>query len=336
MSFFSIFLIILVAILKIFVISGLGWFFVRKNILSKSATNDLTNYTINLSLPCFIFTILVEELNKTLFSQSLIFLLGAIIIIGIGIGLGFLFCFLFKIKNPYRNLISCLSGFGNASYLPIPLIAIIIPDSGLFVNPSLQLKKSIIYLSFYLIVWNSLQWSLGKWLIASSTSNKEKFQLKSFLSVPFIGILLGIMIAMFGWKNFILTNYFVKNIFFDALKFIGNTTIPIAMFILGGLLANINFKKINFKNVLLVMNLKLLIFPILGLGFMLWKNNFDPLIKFILFLECIVPPAIAISMISKKHESDCEFVSATTLIAYLLSIIFIPFWLSCFFKLCWH
>ncbi|MFH1612892.1 MAG: AEC family transporter [bacterium] len=336
MNFISIFFTVFISILKIFIIIILGFFFVRKKIISKSATKDLTNYVINLSLPCLLFTLLVEELNKDLFAQSLIFLLGAFIIIATGIGLGMLVCFLFKIKNPEKNLISCLCGFGNASYLPIPLIATIIPDSGLFVNASLQFKKAMIYLSFYLIVWNFLQWSLGKWLIANSSSTKKKFKISFFFNIPTIGIFLGIIVSMLGWKKIFLDNYFIKKTIFDALKFIGNTTIPIVMFTLGGLLANVNFKNVNFKNILLVMSIKLLIFPILGLSFFLWQKDINSLIKFILFLECIVPPAIALSMISKQHETNYEFISSTTLILYLLSIIFIPFWLSCFFKLCWN
>jgi hypothetical protein len=335
MSFFSIFFVIFTSILKLFLLVFLGFIAVRQKIFSPTATKDFSNYVINFSLPALLFTILIEKLNQEIFFKSLIFPLGALIIVSLGLGLGFLSAYLFKIKNPRQQMIACLCGFGNAGYLPLPLISMIIPACHFFPNPQSQVKEALVYLSFYLLVWCSIQWTVGKWLI-SNFHQKQTFKFSLFFSPPILGIFSGTLLALLGGKNFFLHQFWLGKIIFTSLNLLGQTTIPVIMFTLGGLLAGINLKKMEAKNLrhlLLSALVKLIFLPAFGLFFMVsLGQELSLLAKFILFLECTVPPATALAVMSKKYEADYEFVSLTIFITYLLCLLTIPWWLSCFFK----
>ncbi|OPZ62529.1 MAG: Membrane transport protein [Candidatus Aerophobetes bacterium ADurb.Bin490] len=219
------------------------------------------------------------------------------------------------IRGPEQKIqfISLVS-FQNSGYLPLALIAALLSKD--------KADSMFIYLFLFLLGFNLIMFSFGSYLVAFS--KKKEFELASLLSPPVAATLVTLGLVFFG------LNKIVPDFIFKPVKMVGDCTLPLAMFVVGGNLAQIKLGSIDFKSNLLMALAKLIIMPSIGL-LLLYKIALPELIGLLIIIELAMPPATLLSLITRHHKKEDLLVGQGLFLSHILSLLTIPVFLSLYY-----
>lgn len=313
--FIESFKIVGVAVGQIFLLAAIGYFLVKSNILGSGGLDALSRLTMEITLPVLIFCQLVKDFSFSLYVNWWVFPLISLTITFLGLLLGYLFLGLIKgreHKIQFLNLVA----FQNSGYLPLALIAALLPAA----------KKDVIfiYLFLFLMGFNLAMFSLGAYLIAFHRD--KKFALGSLFSAPVAATVLSLVVVYFG------LNKFIPEVFLKPLGMVGDCTLPLAMFVVGGNLAQISLGKIDKKAISLLILAKLIILPALGLGFSLFFK-LPELLGLLIVMQLAMPSATTLSVLVRQYQKEDLLVSQGIFSSHIASIVTIPIFLSLYFVL---
>ena len=166
--------------------------------------------------------------------------------------------------------------------------------------------------------------SLGVHLICFH--KEKKFELASFFSPPVIAAVFTLALVFFGLQRFI------PGSALRSLRMAGDCTLPLAMFVVGGSLAEINLGQVHKSAMVLITLIKLIIMPLLGLLLVI-KLKLPELIGLLILLQLAMPCATTLSVITRYYKKDDLLVSQGIFFTHIVSIITIPVFLSIYFAL---
>jgi len=298
---------------QIFILGALGFFLVKRNILGKEGLHSLSRLVIEVTLPILIFMQLIRDFRFDLYPRWWIFPLLSIGITFFGFFCAFLFLWIFhkrEEKIQFLNLIA----FQNSGYLPLVLAATLLPEE--------QAKVMFIYLFLFLLGFNLLVWSLGVYSLTKHTA--RRFELGAFFSPPVIAALGGLFCVSLGIDKFIPT------ILSKPLLVLGDCTLPLAILVVGGNLAELSLRSIQVKAITAVILLKLILMPALGLIFIL-KFRLFGLLGLLIIMQLAMPPATSLSVIMRHYRKEDLLIGEGIFWAHLASIFTLPIILSLYF-----
>jgi len=230
------------------------------NILDPSAISILSKLTFWIFQPCFLFTGVAGTLSTALgggsssaggLSPQALFLLPLAALLQIS--MGFLLANIYttsKLRNPLLGIsqdddetasdIKMCATFANSG--PLPLI---------FADALFQMKKGIYNdvaacVSFYLLIWSPMFWTLGRIILGSYKDNKTKdglvnwrIQLQNRLglifSPPVVGSLLGLIVgSQSNLRNLFFQSSGLFHPLYSAAKSFGYAYLPAALLVLAG------------------------------------------------------------------------------------------------------
>lgn len=304
------------AMAQIILLGAIGYFLTRKNILGEAGLDALSRLTIDVTLPLLIFCQLIKDFSFSMYQNWWIFPLLSLLITVLGLGVGSVFVGFIRGGAQQKLQFLSLTGFQNSGYLPLVLLAALLPQE--------KLGPIFIYLFLFLLGFNLVMFSLGLYMLAFS--HKKKFELSSLLSAPVIATITSLVFVFFG------LNKFVPKFIFTPLKMIGDSTLPLAMLVVGGNLAKIHLGRVDKKAVALLTLVKLIILPALGL-LVIIKFNVPPLIGLLVLLELAVPSATTLSVILRLVKKEDLLVSQGIFFSHIFSIITLPLFLSVYFMI---
>lgn len=311
--FFGTFGIISLAVAQIFLLGAIGYFLMKRNVLGETGLDILSRLVVEITLPLLIFCQLTRDFKFDLYPHWWVFPLLSILIIAMGIVIGSVF--LGFIKGIHRKMqFLSLVGFQNSGYLPLALIAALLPKY--------QSGTMFIYLFLFLLGFNFLVWSFGVFLL--SLHEKKKFEWGSMFNPPVVATLLSLFLVSLN------LNRFLPDTIIRPLRMVGDCTLPLAMFVVGGSLALIRLKHIDVKSILLVALVKLIILPALGLLFIM---RFKPpeLLGLLIIMQLAVPPATSLSVIVRHYKKEDLIISQGIFFGHLLSLVTLPLFLTLYF-----
>lgn len=327
------------AVLKVMAIVGIGYFAIRRHLMKPEFLKDLSGFVIRITLPLFLFTKTYHQFDLSRIKLLYIIPLGMLSIIIIGGILAYLGTILLKIPFPKAKFFLATSSFSNTVYLPLALIIYIVPE---------EAKGDCIFMiTSTSLVLTPLLWSLGVYLMRGSKSNGEKyhFNYKMLLTPHFIALILGYCFGYFkirlGGCPEILPIPYLKEtfvIFRDMILYgfeqIGNSTIPLSMFLLGGNLATFEpcetpLRKIEF---FLILFIRLFLTPLCAFG-IIYSFSFPYYIGLILLIESATPSASNFALISKHYNTYPNATAQILAMGYVLSIITLPAWITIYMKI---
>lgn len=301
------------AVFQIFLLGAIGFFLAKKDILGEAGLNILSRLVVEITLPLLIFCQLIKDFRFDLYPNWWMFPLASVAITILGFLIGYIFTGF--IKGPLHKMqFLSLVSFQNSGYLPIALIAALLPKY--------QANTMFIYLFMFLLGFNLIVWSLGVYML--SFHENKKFEMGSLFSPPVIATLVSLLVV------FLNLNMFIPNAILRPLRLVGDCTLPLAMFIVGGSLAFIKLKHIDKKAIFFVLLVKLIILPVLGLLFIL-RFNLPELIGLLIIMELAVPPATSLSVITRHYKKEDLLISQGVLFGHLLSLITLPVFLSLYY-----
>lgn len=194
--------------------------------------------------------------------------------------------------------------FSNSVFVGIPIIFPILGYEG------------ILYLSMYLIVSGTLQYTYGIW---SLSEGKEKITLKSAVTNPgILGTATGLTLYLFQIQ--------LPEVVFNSLDTIAGLSSPLGIILLGGYLARSNFKEVFFtwRNYWVITQ-RLIITPILGF-LVLWLLPIDnPTIILTLAIVNCTPTAVNTAVFSQIFGGDYEYGARLVILSSIFSMLTMPF-----------
>lgn len=312
--FFKSFGLVSGAVGQIFILGAIGYFLVRRGILTRQGMDFISRLVIDITLPAMIFSQLIQGFNFSLKPAWWIFPLTSFAITLLGLIVGSAFASLIKRGEQRRQFLS-LVAFQNSGYLPLALVA------ALFSAEKINLM--FIYIFLFLLGFNLVMWSLGVYFL--SYHRNKKFELGSLFSPPVLATLFTMALVGLG------VNKFIPELILRPLRMVGDSTLPLAMFVVGGNLGLIRINRIEFKPISLLILAKLLILPLLGLLF-IRGLSLPYLFSLLLMMQLAMPSATSPSLIIVRYNREDLLISQGILITHLVSLATIPFFLS----LVWH
>ncbi|RJO65354.1 MAG: hypothetical protein C4540_01565 [Candidatus Omnitrophota bacterium] len=301
------------AVVQILILGGFGYFLRKHNILSDRGLNALSRLVINFTLPLLIFAQLVKEFSFRLYPEWWIFPLLSIAITLFGFLVGWLVSVFIEGTQKKLQFLSLVS-FQNSGYLPLAMIAAILPAS--------LASTMFIYLFLFLLGFNLVMWSLGPYML--SFSKETKFEAVNLFNMPVIASLLGLVFVYLGW------NKFFSGTVVRPLYLIGDSTMPLALLVVGADLAQLKFERIDKKAMFLLCLVKLLILPALGLAIIL-PFKLTGLLGLLILIQLSVPSATSLSVIARHYHKEDLLISQGIFFSHIASILTIPLFLSIYF-----
>ena len=303
-----------IAVLQIFMLSAVGFLLVRKRFLSGRGLDDLSRLVMDVSLPVLIFCQLIKDFSFCLYPNWWVFPLISIAITVFGLVAGFLFVRFIDKEQEKLQFLS-LVAFQNSGYLPLALVAALFPAQ--------SLGEIFIYLFLFLMGFNLVMFSLGVHIL--NFHKEKKIKLSSLLSMPVLATLLGLVIVYFG------INKLFPDSLIKPLRILGDTTLPLAMIVVGGNLAQINLKAINKKAVILLILVKMIILPLSGILF-LRVFNISGLLGLLILIQLAMPSAVTISTILRASKKEDLLASQGIFITHVAALITVPAFLILYFS----
>ena len=166
--------------------------------------------------------------------------------------------------------------------------------------------------------------SLGVYMLAFSSA--KKFEWQRLFSAPVVATLVSLILVFFG------INKFVPDFVIKPLRSVGDSTLPLAMLVVGGSLAQIRLGSIDKKAMSLLVLAKLVVLPLVGL-LLLIKLKLPELIGLLILIQLAAPSANSLSAIVRAYKKDDILISQGIFISHILSIITLPVFLSLYFAL---
>ncbi len=304
-----------IAMVQIFALGLIGYILVKKSMLSHEGLNALSRLVIQIIFPALVLAQMLKNFSFSLYPQWWIFPLVSLVITVIGMFIGWLLLKLSRIKTHKLQFLS-LVAFQNSGYLPLAIAGVIFSGQ--------QASDIFIHIFLFLLGFDLVAWSLGIYML--TYEKQVKFKLGSIFSLPVIANLVSLVLIALG------INKLIPAEALSPIEMIGNCTLPLAMFVVGGNIALIHLKNIDKRTVFFFLLGKLIILPALGIALVL-KLNLPYLIGFLIVMQLAMPSATSLSVIIRSYKREDALISQGVFFTHLFSLITIPLFLSLYLSL---
>jgi predicted permease len=315
------------AVISIFIIALAGVFLVRSKIISKDSLSALGKIIIYVCLPCLLFHKIVGAVSWGQIQEYWVFPVTCVIYILLGLAIGWITIKICKPRKEIKSGALAAMAFNNSGYLPIALVGAITTIFPVFISDPLAKDKAIAFIAIYLLGFSPLLWTVGYSLISGEKISKITF--KKFFSPPIIGMIAGLFVALIlPLKDLFYPAEGLLHPIYRAAGIIGEAAVPCVLILLGGCLASGPVRKaVNKRTIFSIILIKLIIFPIVAIFYVLLLRHFgflpaNMLASIVLVIEAAAPPANNLVVMASVSNPDIEDSMATIIFwTYLASIV---------------
>ena len=290
-------------ILKMFIMIFFGYLIVKTKMMKEEEGRSISTVILYIATPCAIINAFQVELNADTLQGVLLSGLAAIIVHIIYLPLANLFTRIFKLSSIEKASVI----YSNAGNLIIPLV-------GSVLGP-----EWVLYTSGYMIVQIALVWTH----CISLVSEEKQFSLKKILSnINIIAIIVGLVLF--------LTQIRLPGIVDEAVKNVASIMGPLAMFVIGMLIGNMDLKRIfNNKRAYLVVGLRLVVLPLLAVLVLAFSglSKLHPnaaQIFVVTIMGAGAPIGAVVTQFAQIFDKDAEYASSMNVLSVLFCIITMP------------
>lgn len=301
------------AIAQLVVLGFIGFWLIKRDVVHEAGLKVLSDAVIGFFLPLFMFSQIIARFSFRLYPDWWVFPLLSFLITASGYLLGLLALGIAPSLESHRGEFLGVISFQNSGYLPLPLVAALLPAGAA--------QEMFIYIFLFLIGFNMTIFSFGFWLL-SPPGKRRRFDYQHIFNAPVVATLLALIFVFFK------INALFPKTLVTGLETIGRAAIPLSILVVGGNLASITSKAASaLRSVSAALMIKLVILPLVFLGFVL-IFHFSPLIGLLIVLQAAMPPAALLSVISKSQNSEGPLVNMAIFYGHLFSIVTISLFLT--------
>ena len=281
-------MIVINQMMQLFLLMMIGCLLFKLKVLNKSTVKDLNGFVLNVTMPCMILTSVLGAQRKDLPIKDIL-TATAILVILLPVA-SYLFLNLARIKKN-TGLWLFMMMYPNVGFMGFPLMKALYGD------------ESILYTAIINMAFNVSLFSIGKMCMMGKGDQRTKMNWKFLCSPGIISSLVAIA--------FYLTSFSMPEIILNPLKMLGNMTTPLAMMIIGSVIAQYPVKEIFFSK-------KIYAFPFLNCFIQ------DSLTKGIAVIILSMPVANGSVMFAEQYGQPVVKAAQTVCLSTLLSVITIP------------
>lgn len=301
----------------VFVLGATGFIGRKARIISHAGIGEIARLLIYFVLPASLFQSTYSEYS---WDKNRYVAMAGLAQVSF-ILVGFVFAWgLHRLLRARSQLgtIAVLSSMQNNIYLALPVALVAVPaaDAG----------RAGFYVGCFVMFFTPVLWSVGVLMLSPRGEIEETipgFLLKC-LNPPLLGAVSGIAIK----SIFLYLGWQMPSIVLDVAKSVSGAMTPLAMTVVGGLLADAKWAGETDKRSLGIIALvKLLIIPGLALLYIRHFPPGDPVFASVLLVQSTMPPATNITLVVKRYGGNTNLVVVTLFVTYILSIATIPLWL---------
>lgn len=322
------------AIGRLFLVAALGFFLVRRKYLSDIGLSTLTRLMIDIIVPAALMVPMIRNLNADTITKAGPILLVLAIVQPLGVLLTLLYFRVWRTKTPLVDrsadgAAAALAGIMNSFYIPMPLAVAVLPAQ--------YHAEALVLIGVAVLAINPVQWTLGTWLVIGDRAAERRDwrkSLRQILSGPVVGVVGGALLSLVpglpSAARFEPGSFMPLRMVFEAMDMIGKAMAPLAMLIIGALIAQCELRtSISVRRLIPIVLIRFLIVP--GIVYTLLTRDVIPaigIVGFILMLEAASPPAMNLALAARRFDGEWQVVSGLQLVANLLAVIILPIWMS--------
>ncbi len=331
----SLFIPIVFTTLQLITMMAAGFIAKRLRLLPAEFFSSISTFLVRVALPVYLFTKILES-DPSVLTSSWIFPLAAVLVSGAGILLAAPVFALLPFEGKERRAGIAMSAFGNSAYIPLAMIELF-PLTLPMVAERFGTSAPALYVGSFVLIFSPLLWSIGNYLITA----QRGFSLRHLINPPLVGIILGFVGVASGASEPLLNEQLLVHHLYAGLRQIGLTTLPLILFSLGGMIADIELHPNN-RPAMMRMALGVAMVRFLLLPLLFWSAFFlflrdIPMITdthmWVLFLETHLPPATNLSVMVNRAGINRSYTAFTLLITYLGYVLIFPFFMMLFLTL---
>jgi predicted permease len=302
------------AVFKILMIAVIAAILVRKKIVEQEHIKGLSSILVVVLLPSLMFSNTIKSFKP---DETVGWWILPLVGMGIPL-LGILYSHIVFWKRPaMEKNIFAISAFPNAAYLVLPIGQVLFPNN---------FNEFSVYCFLFVIGFNVMLWSIGKYYITSS-GNSYTFYWKELVTPPLLANITSVILVLLGLQ------VYIPQIILDPVAMLGSATVPTAIFVLGGTLGGISLKIwpkiIDIIRMILVKYILVPATVILVLYYIPIGNK--PIyFTTLLVLEASAAPSTNLVLILRKYGGDIQQVGGLMIVGYFFSLFFMPFWIALF------
>ena len=296
-------LLLLREILVLFLIMGLGFLVVKLGLMNAGDSRVLSLLQVYIIYPC----IMIKSFQLTLSPEIL---QGFLFAVAVAIVANFLLLIFSKLMAKLFGLDAVEQAsimYANTANMIFPLVMAVLGDEWL------------IYSSAFMCVQVIFVWTHGNALLSGQKGISWR---KIFTNINLMAVAVGLGLMLLGIR--------LPEILVSVFDDLASTAGPLAMVMIGMLLANVKWKEVlTNKRIYLVTFLKMIAVPLLILTLMklsgvagLIENGRNLL--YISFMAVISPCAATLTQIAQLYRNRPEHASAINVVTTLASLVTMP------------
>lgn len=264
---------------------------------------ELSRLVVDLTLPALIIVSMQKEFSPDTASRAFSMLGISAAVYACALLLSYFLPLLYKkVTAQERGVHRFAMSFSNVGFMGFPIAAAFLGSESLF------------DVSIYNIPFQVLAFSIGVWFIAPHKTSTGLLSKKLLLNPAIMSALIGFILFMFQIK--------VPSPLFTLFTMLGETTTPLAMLIIGGILSQSNIKQaLRNPYIWLTTLYRLVVFPLMLYGIFVFlgiKSYAVPV------LIAAMPVAANTSMLAEVYGGDSAVASGLVMLSTLLSAVTIP------------
>ena len=293
-------------LILLFVCLIIGIVLKKSKIIPENFHTSLNAFVINISLSAFsLYYISKIELNSSVIYPVLVVWIGIFAAILFFAGLGKIFGW----KSSLIGALIMCAGFGNTSFVGIPLIQAMYGEEGLKTVMLVDQPGFVALSTVGILVANF--YSGSKDSLLKHISKILKFP-------PFIAFVIALLLNVFSIE--------IPKDFDEVLMKLGATTVPLALVSVG---SQMQWKKIEKKegfHLFIGLLFKLVLLPLLILVIYKYIFHQSGDVIDICILEAAMAPMITAAIIASAHDLEPKFCNLMVAVGIPLSILTVGIW----------
>lgn len=301
------FLIALTQISIFLILICVGILTVKCKILDAHSMEAISKLVMRISLPSYIFINAISSATRQSLIDSLIIVPIAVVLYLLLTAVSMLIERVFHLQGNRKKVYRASLIFGNIGFMGIPLVAALYPDTAL------------LYVSIFTIVDQLFFWTYGVLLTQPESEEMQKISLtnlKNLLSPPLLAIILAII--------FIIAGIHIPEVCASALTVIGNTSMPLALIYIGGVLFTCDIRPVlKCGELYLGVLVKMVILPVICYLVMTSARIPYDMAGTIAFIVAL-PGIEIVPMLAKANGSDGDYAVCAVMMTTIFCILTLP------------
>lgn len=305
---------ILIALLKIFSLMIPGFLLKKMQTITPVQIDGFSSMITRVTYPCLVISAMQMEYSPKVLHNSLYIILIYTGIILTAFLLSIAVSKLTSLPHGQKRLLTFMLIFGNTGFIGLPVLNGLFGKEAVFYGAICDATCDVILFTAGIAILRS---SVSEHTGTSVPPENQKSPLKEILNPCTVGLIIGLILYV--------TNTTLPEVLAEPVSLLGSATTPLAMFIIGAQIADINPGSLfGDRHIYLVCVLKLAVIP--AVAFFLARLVIDSasLLSTVVVIEAAMPAATVTVIFTRQFHGDVEFAVKGVLMSTLLCVITIP------------